>query len=224
MAAVNHLGVVGRHERRARRVHEDREASAVRVADGLAALERDILVLGVGALAEADARALAREPLDVALGTAEHRLHHGGDGRVLSAQLADRLEGHVGERRVLHVDGHGRPGVPRRAEHAVRPASRCYPVRVEAERGELDRHVRAASEVLRGERLEQRDVGGDGRVGPRVVGHLLAEVVDRREQALAGQAMHALKGVCGRLARDEPVDDAPRGGHGLDQMAHPRRP
>ena len=97
-------------------------------------------------------------------------------------------------------------------------------VDVEPEGGELDRDVRPAREVLRRERLEQRRVRDDGRVRAGVVADLLAQVVDRREQPVAGQAVDALERVVGGLTCDEPVDDPSGRADRLDAAADPGRP
>ena len=85
--------------------HEHLEAAHVGQVDVVAVLERHGCRLLVRALAQAHPAALGGEVAAVGLGAVQVGLEHGSHPREVGAQCAQRLEGAVGRRVVLHVEG-----------------------------------------------------------------------------------------------------------------------
>ena len=222
---VDEPRVVARDHRVAVPGHEHLEAAHVGQVDVVAVLVRDGGRLLVGALAQTHAAALGREVAAVALGAQEVRLEHGADPGEVLAQRAQRLQGAVGRRVVLHVEGDRRadagghladgPGVVEGDRVAV-AGDRL------ADGAELDAHLGGAvgREVGLGEGLEQADVGVAGRVGVGAVGDVLAEVVDGREPVRRAQLGHGVDGLGHGLAGHVAGDDRPADGRLDDGRAH----
>ena len=196
--------------------HEHLEAADVGQVDVVAVLVRDGGGLLVGALAQAHAAALGGEVAAVALGAPEVGLEHGTDPGEVLAQRAQGLQGAVGRRVVLHVEG------DRRADAAGHLADRAGVVEGDrvavagdglADGAELDAHLGGAvgREVGLGERVEQADVGVAGGVGMGAVGDVLAEVVDGREPVRRAQGGHGVDdlghGLTGHVACDDRAAD-----------------
>ena len=103
----------------------------------------------------------------------------------LPPQRVEDVERRVGVRRVLHVDAHEEPVRIGRLEDAAHVVDRGGPVDVEPELRQLQRDV--ALDAGRDDRVDDLHVVGGRRRAAVGARHAFAEVVERQEQALAGQ-------------------------------------
>src|SRR6478735_2823321 len=176
---LDEAGVVRGHHGVALALHEDLEAAHVGLVDVGTGLEGDRLGLLVGALAQAHARPLVGEVTAVGLGAVEVGLQHRPDGREVGPQLAQRVEGEVGRRVVLHVEGHGRAGFTGHLADlagVVEGDGVAVARQRLTEGAQLERHLHgpAGGEPLLPQRGEQRHVGITGVPGLRKIGRVLA--------------------------------------------------
>ena len=120
------------------------------------------------------------------------------------ALMPDRLEDlqrHVGVGGALHVDAHEEPVLDSGIENAPQVVHAGGAIDVEAELRQLHRHV--ALDVGQGDRLQDLAVVARGLVRLLHRGDALAEIVERQEQAAAGERPHGGDGVLDRLSGDE---------------------
>src|SRR6478735_1445576 len=216
--------VVRGHHRVALALHEDLEAPDVGLVDVGSGLEGDRLGLLVGALAEPDTGPGVGEVPAVGLGAVEVGLHDGAHRREVGPQLAQGVEGQVGGRVVLHVEGHGRAALLGQLADltgvvqgdGVAVARQRLPERAQLER---DLDGAALGEALVAQRRQQREVGVARVPGLGEVGRVLAEVVDRREAAGRRDLGGGPDDVGTLGTGHEALDDRARHGRLLDDVS-----
>ena len=182
------------------------EAANVCGADVVGTLPGERRRLQVRALAEAHSRARHSEELAVVLGAVERCLQHGPGGGEVLAEESDDAQRRIGGGVVLHVDGHRRAGVTRGVADQARVVERHGFVERLADGGELHGHLGGGGEALVSEAPRQRAVRLDGRLGCRCVEGVLAEVIERDMQPLAGERSGDPERVVDGLAGDEAAD------------------
>ena len=171
--------VVGRDaDERAAREHLAEAVHVVPV-DDVGLPPRDRARLDVDPLAEPEVRADGQQRVDVARRAPQVGLQHDADVVVVAAERLVDVDGAIGVRRVLHVDAHEVAERLRVLDHEARVAGREVRRQVEAERRQLDRHVRV--ELLDLDRVEDRRVGR-GVLGRRL---LVASTFSPRRSTVA---------------------------------------
>ena len=164
----------------------------------------------------------------VILGAMQGCLEHRTGRREVLADHADDAKRRVGGGVVLHVDRDRRAGGSRRLADRARVVERHRLVERLAHRGELHRHLRAGGEALLGETPGERPVRVDGGPGRGDVECVLAEMIERHMQSVAGQCPGDAERVVDGLAGDE-SGGRRRGSPGAEvtialDLAAPRRP
>ncbi len=126
----------------------------------------------------------------------------------------------VGGGVVLHVEGDRGAGVAGRVADGAGVLERHLLADVGqrlADRGELHRDLGVAGQALRGQRVEEVEVGRDGGVGLLAVEGVLAQEVQRHVQPGLDERVGRLDGVVGGLTGHVARDDAARHRHGGDE-------
>ncbi len=189
--------------------HEGVDAAHVGAVDVELALVGDRFGLLVGALAQADARAGGGEGLAVVLGAPQVGLEDGAGAGELLAQARDDLQGGVGDRVVLHVDGDGGPGLGGGLADLAGQAVGELGVDALADRRELDADLGGLGQALGVEGGEQVAVLVSGGVRLLDDDGVLAEVVEGGEQSVRGEGPGGGHRVGGGLPRHVSADERP---------------
>ena len=221
-------GVMGGDHGIARARHEDLEAAHVRPVDVGPVLVGDRLRLVVGALAQPNPRAAVGQVAAVAFRAVQVGLQDGAGLREVGPKLADRVEGRVGRRVVLHVDRHGGVCVGRGLADfsGVLQCDLAAVVEEQPHRRELQRDLGSALRgiPLVGEQAQQGEVRVADAFGLLEPQGVLAEVVDGHGAAGEGQVAGCSYGVLEPGTRDEPAHHRAAHRGLLDGVAHPGRP